>query len=166
MSSARGSTQTLISEFTMDEYAESTLKGKFYFYGWLLLLVLAVVGLDRYEQSFKKEVRPESVAIEQWVEEINDDARETLLVIVAIQPIFWFVAYLLYRYGKRIKASGRYPPPGAQMPFRMKVKKGKKALFQAAACNASAILVIISSFMYVYLGWLSMKSVERLLAGV
>ena len=150
----------------MDEYIESTRKGKFYFYGWLLLMSLAIVGLDHYGKSIKNYVRPDSQTVEQLTEVIKQNAKIDLFVTFAMQPIFWLVAIWLYRFGRRIKQSGRYPPPDTQLPFRMRVRKGKKAMYQAWSCDASALILILYGLTFVYFGWLNLKTVEQLLAGV
>ena len=61
----------------MEEYVESTRKGKFYFYGWLLLMALVVAGLDLYEQSGRNTDQQESLTKEQLVAKAESGARVT-----------------------------------------------------------------------------------------
>lgn len=150
----------------MEEYVDSTKKGKVYFYGWLLLVVLAVAGLHSCEQGIKNSAQFDSLTKEQLVQKIEKDAKTGLIAVIAIQPIFWFGAFMLYRYGERVRVSSRYPPPGAQVPFRMRVQKGQKAKLQAWACYASALMMILGGLTSVYLGWYGLQIAERLLASV
>ena len=150
----------------MEEYIESTRRGKVRFYSALLFIALCFVGMDMYGRYIESSYVASTLTSEELVAESKKHAKIALIVIVLIQPVFWLVAYTLFRLGRRIKKSGRYPPPGSDMPFRMKILKGKKATRQALACDISAFIMILFGLGNIYFVLRIYKMTEELLAGV
>jgi len=150
----------------MEEYIESTRRGKIRFYSALLFIALCLVGMDMYGRYIESSYFDSALTAEELVAESKQHAEMALIVIVLIQPVFWLVAYTLFRFGRRIKESGRYPPPGSDMPFRMKILKGTKASRQALACDISAALMILFGLGNIYFVLRIFQMTEELLAGV
>ncbi|MDZ4261387.1 MAG: hypothetical protein U1B30_03530, partial [Pseudomonadota bacterium] len=58
--------------------------------------------------------------------------------------LHFVMAFFVFRLAKRVKQSEQFPPPGSNIPFSMKVKKGKSAVRQAYACYIGAVMIIIN----------------------
>jgi hypothetical protein len=147
----------------MEEYIESTRKGKILFYSAVFLLVFAAWGVEIYKRSFETDGPTDIATVEQPIAKVKNIAKTSFIIAVLAQPVIWLIAYALFRFGKQIKKSGHYPPPGSQIPFRMKIKKGKKAIFQAKVCDTCAVLIILFGLMHVYFGLRHLRSIEGIL---
>jgi hypothetical protein len=69
-------------------------------------------------------------------------------VIILVYKVFMFIllvstAIYCWSFATRVVNSRQYPPPGADMPFTIKIVKGKYALAQGYSTYALVMLILI-----------------------
>lgn len=88
---------------------------------------------------------------EDSIEAINQYIKATSNASIYISSLLFFIylyaAREAYLFGKRIIVSQQYPPPGAEMPFTMKISKGKKALRQGKASYITAGILVFTGLL-------------------
>jgi hypothetical protein len=120
----------------------STVKGKIKFYS--LIIILLSLSLLIESNWFVQLVSTDTsgYTIEQSKSYIIK-MENNLNIFSSVILIFSFgLALLLYRFGRRIHKAQQYPPPGANMPFCMKIKRGKIALREAYGLYTASVFII------------------------
>lgn len=103
----------------MDEYRESSTKGKVYFYSFIFFgLVIALIGT-----YFFKLFPPQGTDIEQMRIGVT-----FTLVSAVINAVFLLtLSYVVYFLASSAHKHMQWPPPNVELPFRQKIKPIKNA---------------------------------------
>ena len=76
------------------------------------------------------------------VQGLKKSVDRSLIVALTAVPIFAGVSIYLLRLGFKVRRSGQYPPPGMRVAVRTKVRRGRRAKW-----NAILIFVLAGIFM-------------------
>ena len=121
---------------------QGTTKGKIKFFLFLvgaLFLYLALQFI--WEIYFPAPTENTAEVVKQYSHNV---ANAVVLLSVFMFFIYLYFSISLYKYGKRIKVSDQYPPPGADIPFKKRIVRGDKALKQSRALFfGSGLLIVI-----------------------
>jgi hypothetical protein len=126
-----------------EDIFESTAKGKALFFGVTILAAFYVfVGADWLANI----LHPDTSNL--TFEEIEELIRRNNNLVVIFSPIAFvfhsLLGYQVFSLGRKIEKSGQSPPPGSNIPFSMKIKRGKSALNQARGYYFGAVLMVIN----------------------
>jgi hypothetical protein len=126
-----------------EEIFESTAKGKAIFYGLIIFAcaLYALLECDWMANILHPDTKGLSYAeLEEW---IRSDFRRVAILSPIVFVAHVLLAYHEFRFGKRIEKSGQYPPPGANLPFSMKIRRGEPAMKQAHGYYFSSALTVV-----------------------
>ena len=122
-----------------NEYMPGTTQGKIKFLSFLLFLLSIYLLISYAWHTYLPEPKELDDSIYKYAEDVADAKIYTSLFMLFI---YIFGARVCYKFGKRVKQSQQYPP-NAQLPFKMKIVRGKQAIKQAYAAYATSALLVI-----------------------
>lgn len=127
-----------------NEIYKSSKRGKIRFYALVMLaiLILLVVDSSWFSSLFMVDIsniKPEELALRAIEKAYNAVLYNSIALI-----LYFILSYLVFSFGLRTKRSGQFPPPNSEIPFSMKIKRGRKAIIQAYALYACATLILVN----------------------
>lgn len=122
------------------EYTPGTTQGKIKVFLFLLFLLSIYLLISYAWHTFLPEPKDLDDSIYKYAEDVADANVYTSIFMLCL---YLYAANVCYRFGKRIKQNEQYPPPNAQMPFKMRIVRGKQAIKQAYAAYATSFLLVI-----------------------
>ena len=123
-----------------NEYMPGTTQGKIKLFLFLLFLLGVYLVISYTWQTYLPEPKVLDDSIYKYAEDVANAGVYTSIFMLCL---YLFAANASYKFGKRIKQNQQYPPPNAQMPFKMKIVRGKQALKQGTAAYAMSVLLVI-----------------------
>ncbi len=127
-----------------DEIFESTIKGKVKFYGFIFLLLAFYALLQSDWLAKVLYTDTSSYSTEELIQHIYEQLNRPIIFSSVSLLVHFVIAFFVFQSAKRVKQSEQFPPPGANIPFSMKIKKGKSALRQAYGAYIGAVMIIIN----------------------
>jgi len=98
----------------MSEYLESTIKGKVYFYGAVILCLLISIFGQNLNTIFPITGTP--------IEQLLEVDRRSLYVSIVNAILSSFLIFLVIYIAVQTNKFKQYPPPNMHIPFRYKIK--------------------------------------------
>lgn len=148
------------------EIYPSTSKGKIKFYAAVIILLVAYLVLDSnwFQQLNKPDFN--NLTTEQMRANIQSESTNTIIYSIVVLPFYCAISFLTFRFGRRIQASQQFPPPNSEIPFSVKIKRGKAAIRQAYMVYAGSALIIVNGIIGVVLSIYSASHVKQLLDAI
>ena len=113
------------------EIYKSNIKGKIKFYSYAFILLGLVLLLQSGLLADYLFADTSEYSIEEIISYYSGVANLPIIINGMSFPVYFFMSYVIFNFGRAIHKSKQFPPPNSNMPFSLKIMRGKKAIRQA-----------------------------------
>ncbi len=131
------------------EFVEGDRTTKFKLLGFAAVVILLIL-LERL-------ISPDgALRATDPMQALKKSVDRLLIVALTAVPLFVGVSIYLLRLGVKVKRSGQYPPPGMRVAVRTKVRRGRRAKWNAILMFVLAGILMVQGPVLIY-AWYSIS---------